>query len=129
MTDHILNSTAEKVIVAGGREFTNYNKAKQHILEAINDGFISWDAELVCGMARGADTVGRDVWRFVLNNHIHEFPADWDKHGRAAGPIRNSEMGKFADKLIAFWDGESRGTKHMIDYMTKLGKPVKVILY
>lgn len=129
MTDHTLNSTIEKVIVAGGREFTDYHKAKQHIIEAINDGFLSWDDELVCGMARGADMLGRDVWIHVLQNKIHEFPADWNKHGRAAGPIRNSEMGDFADKLIAFWDGESRGTKNMIDYMTKLGKPVRVILY
>ena len=119
----------DKVIVAGGREFTDYSKAKRHILELIDEGFISWDDELVCGMARGADRVGMDVWINVLRNKVHKFPADWNKHGRAAGPIRNAEMGQFADKLIAFWDGESKGTKHMIDYMEKLGKPVKVILY
>lgn len=118
-----------KVIVAGGRDFLDYNKAKHDILEAINDGFISWDDELVCGKARGADMIGWQVWNQVIKNKIHDFPADWDKHGRAAGPIRNSEMGQFADKLIAFWDGESKGTKHMIDYMAKLDKPVRVILY
>lgn len=129
MTDRTSNSIVNKVIVAGGREFTDYNKAKRHILELIDEGFISWDDELVCGMARGADRVGMDVWINVLRNKIHEFPADWDKHRRAAGIIRNAEMGQFADKLIAFWNGESKGTKHMIDYMEKLGKPVKVILY
>ena len=129
MTDRTSNSIVNKIIVAGGREFTDYDKAKRHILELIDEGFITWDDELVCGMARGADRVGMDVWIHVLRNKVHEFPADWNKHGRAAGPIRNAEMGQFADKLIAFWNGESKGTKHMIDYMEKLGKPVKVILY
>jgi NADPH-dependent 7-cyano-7-deazaguanine reductase QueF-like protein len=55
------------------------------------------------------------------------FPADWNKHGRAAGPIRNAQMGDYADQLVAVWDGKSKGTKNMIDYMNKLMKPVYII--
>lgn len=131
MTAPILNSTTkvERVIVAGGRDFTDYDKCKQEVLEAINSGFISCDAELVCGEARGADTMGKLVWQHCLQNKIHSFIPNWDLYKKRAGILRNIEMGDFADKLIAFWDGESRGTKQMIDYMTKLGKPVTVIRY
>ena len=52
---------------------------------------------------------------------------DWNKHGKAAGPIRNRQMAEYADCLIAVWDGKSRGTKNMIDEMNKLMKPVFLI--
>jgi hypothetical protein len=52
--------------------------------------------------------------------------ADWDKHGKAAGPIRNREMAENADALVAFWDGGSPGTKNMIEEAEKRGLPVRV---
>lgn len=63
--------------------------------------------------------IGRDI-------PVKRFPADWDRHGRAAGPIRNCQMAQYADALIAIWDGKSRGTKNMIDEMNKCGKPVLI---
>lgn len=59
---------------------------------------------------------------------IH-FPANWDKHGKSAGHIRNAEMAKYADALVAFWDGKSKGTKGMIDYATRCNLRVKVVRY
>ena len=56
-------------------------------------------------------------------------PADWDKHGKAAGPIRNAEMAEVADALIAFWDGQSRETKSMIDLARKKGLQVAIVRY
>lgn len=59
------------------------------------------------------------------------FRADWDKHGKAAGPIRNQEMldnGK-ADALVAFWDGKSPGTKDMIRRAKRKGIKVKVVYF
>ena len=50
-------------------------------------------------------------------------------HDKAAGPIRNRQMAEYADYLIAFWDGESRGTRNMIETMKKLGKHGVVIRY
>lgn len=55
------------------------------------------------------------------------YPADWKKYGSSAGYIRNDEMAKYADCLIAFWDGKSKGTKHMIDLAVK--RKIKVKLF
>lgn len=112
-----------KLIIAGGRDFNDLQKMKENV---------PWHqiTELVCGEARGADTLGK---KYLLENNfnipIKSFIPDWDKDGKAAGHIRNRQMGDYADALIAFWDGESKGTKGMIDYMKKLGKPVKVVYY
>ena len=57
------------------------------------------------------------------------FPADWEHHGKAAGPIRNAEMAEVADALIAFWDGQSRGTKSMIDLAKRKGLQVAVVRF
>jgi len=60
---------------------------------------------------------------------IKQFPADWNKYGKSAGYKRNEEMAKYADALIAFWDGKSKGTKHMIDLAKRYGLKVKVVIY
>jgi len=77
--------------------------------------------EIVSGCANGPDSAGE---RYAAERglKLSRFPADWDAHGKAAGIIRNRQMGDYADALLAFWDGKSRGTKHMIDYMKRLGK-------
>ena len=58
-----------------------------------------------------------------------EFPADWERHGKAAGYIRNREMAQNADALVAFWDGESRGTKSMIDLAKEYDLAVRVLKF
>jgi hypothetical protein len=57
------------------------------------------------------------------------YPAQWDKYGKSAGFRRNEQMAKIADALIAFWDGKSHGTKHMIDIMNEKNLQVKVVEY
>ena len=69
--------------------------------------------EVVCGNARGPDTFGRQ-WAYGHRIPVTIFAADWDGKGRMAGYLRNSEMARYADVLVAFWDGQSFGTKHMI---------------
>lgn len=54
------------------------------------------------------------------------FPADWDKYGRSAGMIRNREMAKYAEALIAIWDGRSRGTSNMMSTAAVLGLRIVV---
>lgn len=81
----------------------------------------------IAGLARGADALGAKFAR--AHCQLYEFPADWDRYGKRAGFMRNEQMGHFADGLIAFWDGKSRGTKHMIDFMKSLGKPVHIVMY
>lgn len=80
---------------------------------------------IVCGMAEGADKLG---WQYAYDHNldIDFYPADWNMYGKIAGFIRNSKMAENADMLIAFWDGKSRGTDHMIKTMKKKNLPVKV---
>ena len=63
------------------------------------------------------------------NNYSLElFPAQWNKYGRSAGPIRNEIMVAKCDYVIAFWDGTSKGTKNLIDNAVKYNKPLRVKL-
>lgn len=110
-----------KIIIAGGRDFSNYDlieeEAEKHDIDIV-----------VCGMARGADMLGMQyAQKYKIG--IKKFPADWDTYGKRAGIIRNCQMGDYADGLIAFWDGKSSGTAHMINYMRKLNKPVIIVGY
>lgn len=112
-----------KIIIAGGRDFNDYNKLKYICDFHIKDG-----DEIVSGKARGADSLG-EVYANEMKLNVKEFPADWNKYGKSAGYIRNEEMAKYADRLIAFWDGKSKGTKHMIDLAKKYNLIVSVIGY
>lgn len=115
-----------RVIIAGSRGFGDYIRLKNtmdHLLQNKTD-----DICVVCGEARGADALGR---RYAEERgyKILSFPANWEEHGRKAGYLRNVEMAKNADALVAFWDGESRGTKHMIDISRKHGLQIRIIRY
>jgi predicted Rossmann fold nucleotide-binding protein DprA/Smf involved in DNA uptake len=114
-----------RLIVAGGRDFNDYNLLCQEVADFIKN---ENEVEIVSGLARGADTLG---CQFAQENDLplRGFAAEWGKFGRAAGPIRNKLMAKNADALIAFWDGQSRGTMHMIDYAKEMGLKVKVVQY
>jgi hypothetical protein len=97
-----------RVIIAGSREITD----PRVLLDALRE--VQWPiSQVVCGMARGADRLGYD-WAKANNVPIAEFPADWNRYGKQAGMKRNAEMARNADALLALWDGESRGTEHMI---------------
>lgn len=86
------------------------------------------DIEIVSGTCKGADTLGENFAR--LNNiDIKQFPADWDKYGKSAGPIRNREMAKYSTHLIAIWDEKSRGTRDMINIANKYNLQVRLIRY
>lgn len=117
-----------KLIVAGGRDFVNTQVMITVLMDLVEKGKIDPNPELVCGMARGADLTAYSLWSGA-EMVIHKFPADWVRLGKRAGFKRNQEMGEFADAAVCFWDGNSKGTKHMIDIMNKLNKPVYVVRY
>lgn len=116
-----------RIIIAGSRDmdrrfvFDGLNK----IVNEGGERNILNGATILCGEARGADLIGRE-YAEMQHLEILSYPAEWDKHGKSAGLIRNAEMAKNADTLIAFWDGSSKGTKHMIDTALKAGLWVKV---
>lgn len=116
-----------KVIIAGGRDMTNYQWASKqisHVLEKLPKD----KTMIVEGGAKGADACGRQ-WAIDNDYHYTTFPAYWDLHGKAAGHIRNAEMADYSTHLIAFWEGKSRGTKGMIELAKKNGLKVVVIKY
>jgi hypothetical protein len=114
-----------KVIIAGGRDFNDYNK-----LCEVCDSFLSGEQEIeiVSGVAKGADKLGEQYAK-DKGYYVRRFPANWNKYKKSAGAIRNGEMATYADCLIAFWDGQSRGTKNMIDTATKKGLKIKICNY
>ncbi len=110
-----------KVIIAGSRTGFTLVDVERAIADS---GFAI--KEVVSGCARGVDTLG-EVWARRNNRLVHRFYADWGMYGSRAGFVRNQRMGEYADVLIAVWDGLSPGTRHMIDIMNALEKPVHVL--
>ena len=116
-----------RVIIAGGRDFndfklleSNINKIFKQLSDekSISACIDESNIEIICGKARGADTLGEQFAKeYKLS--IKYFTADWNTYGKSAGYRRNAEMANYAKEdngvLIAFWDGKSKGTKHMID--------------
>ena len=115
----------KKVIIAGGRNFDDFNKLCQICDEFLQD---QNDIEIVSGVYKGADLLG-ERYAAERNYRIKQFPADWRRYGKSAGLKRNIEMAAYADALIAFWDNESKGTKHMIELATQAELKVKVIYF
>jgi hypothetical protein len=91
-------------------------------------GLASWDiGEVVSGKARdGADVCG-DRWAVARGIPVKPFPADWDKHGKVAGFMRNEEMANYAHRGLGYWRGWSSGTANMATCLVALDKPVKVV--
>jgi hypothetical protein len=115
-----------RVIVAGSRGITDLDVVTVAILNAIREWQCQrYIAEIVSGGARGVDKLGEE-WAQRVDCPIKRFPANWKLHGMSAGIIRNEQMARYADALVAVWDGKSRGTRHMIETMRALGKKVYV---
>lgn len=117
-----------KLIVAGGRDFNDYNRLHDRLVELSKTIYEDVGISIVSGAARGADALALD---FASHYGVtyYEMPADWDTYGKRAGFMRNEEMGRFANGLLAFWDGQSKGTAHMIKFMQSLNKPVHIERY
>lgn len=115
-----------KVIVAGGRDFNDYDLLKSKLDYYLSN--IREDLVIISGTCRGADQLGE---RYANENgyEILPVPAKWDELGKKAGFIRNVEMAALATHCIVFWDGESPGTKNMIDEATKKKLNLKIIKY
>jgi hypothetical protein len=125
-----------KLIIAGSRDL---NPCQTFIHELIVGLFRigheqnvtnHTQVEIVCGLAKGVDLAGRDyaLEYFDTPMSIKQFPADWETHGKAAGPIRNGQMAEYADVLLLIWDGESKGSANMKENMLKLKKPIYEVI-
>lgn len=113
-----------KLIIAGSRTI---NSSSDQITSYLAQNNVPVVTEVVCGLAKGSDASGKE-WAENYDIAVAEFPADWDKHGRGAGHIRNAEMAKYGDALLLIWDGESKGSLGMKQQMQKLGKPIYEVI-
>jgi hypothetical protein len=135
-----------KIIVAGGRYFTDYDKVQNELdwyAESIINGY---DLEIVSGRCDrgaltfttpegikvyGADGLGEryasEFKQFTIP--VKLFPADWATYGNSAGYVRNLQMAEYATHLLAFWDGKSKGTGMMIRLANDKGLEVSIIEY
>jgi hypothetical protein len=110
-----------KLIIAGSHTFTDYQRLCQ--VFAPERYRIT---QVITGGARGADQLGyRWAWKHAVRHQL--FRADWERFGKSAGVRRNFQMAQAGDVLLAFWDEQSPGTRHLITCMQELGKPVVVI--
>ncbi len=113
-----------KVIVAGSRDFNDYE-----FLEEIMNNYLGGDiVEIVSGTAKGADSLGE---RYAKENghNLVQYKAEWSKYLQAAGFIRNEDMARHASELVVFWDGKSKGTKHMLQEARRRGLHVEMFIY
>ena len=117
----------KKIIVAGTRTFNNY-QALRYILDTFIDALEDTDIEIVSGGARGADALG-EKYAAEHSLPLKIFPAKWDQYGKRAGYLRNAQMADYADILVAFWDGKSKGTQHMINLAEHKGLDVYCFNY
>ena len=116
------------LIIAGGREFSDYDLLVRACNYYLRNARKSHKITVVCGGARGADALGK---RYADDNNmpVLMMHADWNTYGKSAGYKRNAQMARKGDYLIAFWDGESKGTSHMIDLAKEQSLKVAVVKY
>lgn len=111
------------MIIAGSRSFKDYSL----LCKTIDDLF-PHPITIISGHARGADKLG-EAYAQSKGYDVKVMPADWDRYGKSAGYKRNKNMADISDALVAFWDGKSRGTMHMINLAKAKGLRVHVVRY
>lgn len=138
---HERNLKSLRVVITGSRKFNNYELLKNtatkiilSLLSELEESSMLDHIEIISGDCRGADILSQ---RFAkeFNVTFKQFSTDWDREGNLAGCIRNEEMVRYASDyssrgaLIAFWDGESKGTKNIIKVADRINLKSYIIKY
>ncbi|MBQ3183911.1 MAG: DUF2493 domain-containing protein [Clostridia bacterium] len=97
------------------------------IIEDLKEYLTDNVTEIVSGGAKGVDQCARE-YAIAENIKLTEFLPDYRRYGRYAPLERNIKIINYADRIIAFWDGKSKGTKHIIDNCEKMNKKIEVII-
>ena len=106
-----------KIAVVGSRNISSINLKE----------YIGYGDEIVSGGAKGVDACAAEYAR-ENGIKLYEFLPDYEQYGRAAPIVRNREIVDYADRVIVFWDGSSKGTLSVINYAKKIGKDHTVII-
>jgi len=113
-----------KILICGDRNWTD-RKAIEDYIKALPKG-----TQIIEGECRGADIIAREIAE-KYGLEVYEFPAEWSRLGKAAGPIRNQAMIKYGkpDLVVAFHNdlSKSKGTRNMLMRAHEHGIPVQVI--
>ena len=117
-------------LIVGGRTFNDYELLKYKCDQLLKN---QTDVQIVSGGAKGADTLA-ERYAHDKGYELKVFRADWDTYGKRAGYIRNEQMHKYISQfnnrgVIAFWDGESKGTKQNFGLGKKYYNRVRIIRY
>lgn len=115
----------KRIAVIGSRSFSDEEYMRKVLFD--QEKLNAEEHIIVSGGAPGADILSEKISKmeeipFLL------YPANWERHGKRAGMLRNIAMIQHVDEVIAFWDGRSSGTKHAIGLANKFGKPVRVYM-
>jgi hypothetical protein len=110
-----------KIAIIGSRNFSDWG-----LVASTLEPYLGKVTLVISGGAKGADFLG-ERWAKLNDIETLIFPADWDKFGKRAGYLRNTDIIKNCDLCIAFWDSVSRGTSHSISLCNKYNKPVEII--
>jgi hypothetical protein len=116
--------------VVGSRSFHDYDQLKEVLDREIKHARLDKpdrNIRIVSGGARGADTLARRYAYSREDVNYTEHRPDWKKYGRKAGIMRNMEVIRNSARIVAFWNGKSKGTKHVITAARQVGKNVQVI--
>lgn len=109
-----------KIAIVGSRNYPDLKEVAKYVEEQLQDGDV-----VISGHAFGVDRAA-EFAALKRGLKVEVFPADWKKYGKKAGFIRNIDIVKAADRVVAFWDGVSKGTGHTIDIATERLKPLEI---
>lgn len=116
-----------KLVIAGSRGSDNYASPRDINEALLGLGLAREDVtEVVSGCCINSPDIDGEVWARERGIPVARFPAKWHEHGRRAGMLRNAVMASYADCGLVFWDGQSRGSRNMIQELLNRGKPVYV---
>lgn len=116
-----------KVIIAGGRDFKDIEMMTAK-LDALFINTTDDPITIISGTAVGADRMG-ELYAALRGYEVERYPAEWGKYGKSAGYKRNEQMAALATHCVVFWDGKSKGSKHMIDIAGNHKLNLRVISY
>ena len=114
-----------KISIVGDRYFKDYVSLERYVLQHIDLKKVEW---VVSGGCYGTDQLAEEFSRRHSLN-LMVFRPKWKVYGEVAGPYINKDVVSNGDKVFAFWDGKSSGTKSSIDFAMKLGKEIHVFEY
>lgn len=117
-----------RVVIFGSRGFKNYDLLREKCDAYLQNKKDTHHIIIVSGHAKGADMLG-EQYAQEKGYELETYPADWKKYGRRAGFLRNEQMADLSNAAIGFWDGDSHGTQHMIEYCKNKGLDVRVVRY